>query len=84
MRSPRRWAQELYLLGHQQGAEFRGEAFDEILIRKHSGPMCATVGVVIEFPEMYKLIDRTRMLWKYPTSFLSCPPFWRAGKPISW
>src|SRR5262249_33679147 len=23
----------------------------------HSGPMCATVGIIIELPEMYKLID---------------------------
>jgi hypothetical protein len=49
--------QELYLLGHQQGADLRGEAFDEILVRKHSGPMCAPVGVIIELSEMYKLID---------------------------
>ena len=58
MRSPRRWVQELYLLGHYQGAELRGEAFDEILVREHSGPMRATVGVIIEFPKMWKLIDR--------------------------
>src|ERR1700739_315443 len=57
MRSPRRWVQELYLLGHQQGAEFRGEAFDEIFVGRHTCPMRATVGVIIEFPKMYKLID---------------------------
>jgi hypothetical protein len=27
--------EELYLLGHQQGTEFRGKAFDEILVREH-------------------------------------------------
>jgi hypothetical protein len=32
MRSPWRWMEELYLLGHQQGAEFQREAFDEILV----------------------------------------------------
>ena len=36
MRSPRRCLEELYFLGHQQGAELRGEAVDEILVRKHS------------------------------------------------
>ena len=58
MRSPRRWMEELYLLGHHQGTKFRSEAFDEIPVREHSGPMRSTVGVVIEFPKMWKLIDR--------------------------
>jgi predicted protein tyrosine phosphatase len=40
---------------------FRSEAFDEIPVREHGCPMRATVGVIIEFPEMYKLIDRTRI-----------------------
>ena len=57
MRSPRCWVEQLYLLGQQQGAELRGEAFDEILVRVHAGPMRSPVGVIIEFPEMYKLID---------------------------
>jgi len=42
MRSPRRWVQELYLLGHQQGAELRGKALDEILVREHGSPMRPT------------------------------------------
>ena len=32
---PRRCLEELYFLGHQQAAKLRGEAFDEILVRKH-------------------------------------------------
>jgi hypothetical protein len=75
--------QEVYLLGHQQRAELRGEAFDEIFVRVHAGPMRSPVGVVIEFPEVYKLIDCARVALEIPTSFLSCPPFWSAGKPIS-
>jgi hypothetical protein len=59
VRSPRPWVQELYLLGHQQGAELRGEALDKILVRVHGCPMCATLGVIIEFPEMYKLMCRS-------------------------
>jgi hypothetical protein len=50
MRSPRRWVQELDLLGHQQGTEFRSETLDEIFVREHSGPVGATIGVIIEFP----------------------------------
>jgi len=52
MRSPRRCQKELHLLGHQQGSELRGETFDKIPVCIHSGPMRATVGVIIEFPEM--------------------------------
>jgi hypothetical protein len=75
MRSPRRWVQELYLLGHQQGAEFRGEALDEILVRKHSRPMRATVGVIFELPEMYELIDHARVALEIPDKLLVLAAF---------
>jgi len=39
-------------------AELRGEALDEILVRVNRRPMRPPIGVVIEFPEMDKLIDR--------------------------
>ena len=39
--------EQLYLLDHQQGAEFRGKSFDEILIREDSGPMRSTVSIII-------------------------------------
>src|SRR5204863_8619909 len=52
MRPPGRCLEELYLLGHEQRTELGGEAFDEILVREHAGPMRASVGIVIEFPEM--------------------------------
>jgi hypothetical protein len=66
MRSPRRCLEQLYLLGHEQRAELRGEAFDEILVREHSGPMRSTVGVIIEFPKMQKLIDRPGIALEIP------------------
>src|SRR5215469_11107366 len=73
MRSPRRWVEELYLLGHQQGAEFRGEAFDEILVRVHGCPMSTTVGVIIELPQMYELIDCARIGLEIPDKLLVLP-----------
>src|SRR5215471_5337173 len=73
MRSPRRWVQELYFLGHQQRAKFRGEAFDEIFVCVHGCPMRATVGVIIEFPEMYKLVDRARVALEIPDELLVLP-----------
>jgi hypothetical protein len=73
MRSPRRCVEELYLLGHQQGAEFRGEALDEIFVCVHGCPMRATVGVIIEFPEMYKLIDRASIGLEVPYKLFVLP-----------
>jgi hypothetical protein len=35
--------------------------------------MCATVGVIIELPEMYKLIDRTRVALEIPDKLLVLP-----------
>jgi hypothetical protein len=57
-------------LGHQQGAKFRREAFEEILVCEHGCPMLATVGVIIELPEMYKLIDRARVALEIPNQLL--------------
>ena len=65
--------EQLYLLGHQQGTELRGESLDEILGCEHSGPMDATVGVIIEFPEMYKLIDCARIGLEVPDKLLVLP-----------
>jgi hypothetical protein len=53
--------EELYLLGHQQGAKFRGEALNEILVCEHGCPMRSTVGIIIELPQMYELIDCARI-----------------------
>ena len=75
MRSPRRWVEELYLLGHEQGAELRGESFDEIFVRVYAGPMRATVGVIIELPEMYKLSGPTS------ASFSTSPDFGSSSPP---
>jgi hypothetical protein len=35
--------------------------------------MCATVGVIIEFPEMYKLIDRACVALEIPDKLLVLP-----------
>src|SRR5215467_13271503 len=58
MRSPRRGLEQLDFLGHYQWPELRGETLYEILVRKHRCPMRAPVGVVLELPQMYKLVDR--------------------------
>src|ERR1700736_5811628 len=56
MRPSRRSLEQLHLLGHQQRPELRGEALNKILVRVHRCPMRAAV--VVEPPEMDKLIDR--------------------------
>src|SRR5271163_4074002 len=58
MRPPRRSLEQLHLLGHQQRPELRGEALNKILVRVHRCPMRAAVVIVVELPEMDKLIDR--------------------------
>ena len=58
MRPPGRGLEQFHLLGHQQRAELRGKAFDEILVFVHCGPVRPAVRVVLEFPQMDKLIDR--------------------------
>ena len=83
MRPPWRWMEQFYLLSHQQGAEFRGEAFDEIFVRVHAGPMRSPVGIVIEFPEVYKLIDCARVALEISDELLVLPALLEPGKPIS-
>src|SRR2546426_10657109 len=61
MRSPRGRGQELDLLGSDQRTELRGEAFDEVLVGEDRGPVRATVGVVVELPQMDELVDRARV-----------------------
>src|SRR4249920_1309094 len=58
MRPPRGGVQQLDLLGHHQRAEFWNEAFGEVLVLEHRGPVGAAVGVVLELPHMDKLVDR--------------------------
>jgi hypothetical protein len=59
MRTPWRRVKQLDLLGHHQRPEFRGETLDEILIGKHGRSMGPPVGVILELPEVNKLVDRT-------------------------
>src|SRR5881628_2906407 len=58
MRSPPGRGQQLDLLRSEQRTEFHGKAFDEILVGKYRSPVRATVGIVVELPEMDELIDR--------------------------
>jgi hypothetical protein len=53
--------------------ELRGEAFDEIFVRVYAGPMGATVGVIIELPEMYKLINHARVALEISVELLVLP-----------
>ena len=59
MRSPWRCIEELYLLGHNQRAKLRDKALAEIVVRGQTCPMRSPVGVIIEYPELEKLVDRT-------------------------
>jgi hypothetical protein len=38
--------------------------------------MCAAVGVVIELPQMHKLIDRASVGLEVPDELLVLPPLW--------
>src|SRR5262249_34498997 len=58
MRSPRRGLEQLDFLGHYQWPELRGETLYEILVREHGCPMRAPIGVVLERPQMSKLVYR--------------------------
>src|SRR5262247_426358 len=84
MRAPGRRGQQLDLLGGDEGPKLHGEAFDEVLVGEHRGPVRAAIGVVVELPEMHELVDHPRVgLEVAPISFLSWPPFRSAGKPNS-
>jgi hypothetical protein len=45
--------------------------------------MRATVGVIIELPEMYELIDRARVALEISDELLVLPALLEPGKPIS-
>src|SRR5262245_17161947 len=57
MRSPRGRGQELDLLSRDQWTKLRGKALDEVLVREHRRPVRATVGVVVELPQVDELVD---------------------------
>src|SRR3954471_1560990 len=80
VRSPRRSLQQLYLLGHQQRPEPGREAFDEILVRIHRRPMGPAIRVVIELPEMDKLIDRPGVGLEVADELLVLPTFLECWK----
>ena len=61
MRSPRGRGQQLDLLGSEQRTESDGKALNEILVGKYRSPVRATVGIVVELPEMDELIDHARV-----------------------
>src|SRR5207245_950980 len=61
MRSPRGRGQQLNLLRRDQRTEFRGETLDEVLVGEDRRPVRATIGVVVELPEVDELIDHARV-----------------------
>src|SRR6266542_6933585 len=61
MRSPRGRGQHLDFLGREQRSEFHGKALDEILVGEHRRPVRATIGVVVELPQMDELVDHARV-----------------------
>jgi hypothetical protein len=58
MRPPRSRGQELHFLRREQGTELRGEAFDEVRVGEYGLPVRATIGIVVELPEVDELIER--------------------------
>src|SRR5207247_191415 len=52
---------QLHLLAHHQWSELRSEPLDEILVRKYGRPVRAPVAVILEFPDVYELIDHPRV-----------------------
>src|SRR5271155_415499 len=81
MRPPRRSLEQLHLLGHQQRPELRGEALNEILVRVYRCPMRAAVSVVVELPEMDKLIDRASVGLEIADELLVLPALLKRWKP---
>jgi hypothetical protein len=83
MRSPRRSLEQLDLLGHQQRPEFRGETLYEILVRVDRHPMHPPVSVVVELPEVDKLIDRAGVRLEVPDEILVLTAPLNGRKPSS-
>src|ERR1051326_1936650 len=61
MRSPRSRREQLDLLRREQGTELHGEAFDEILVGEHRGPVRAPIRIVVELPQVDQLVDHARV-----------------------
>jgi len=48
--------QQLDLLGNEQRPEFHGEALDEFLVGEYRRPVRATVGIVVELPQVDEMV----------------------------
>src|SRR5688572_11526889 len=80
MRAPRRRRQQLHLLRHDERPEPGGEAFHEVLVGEHARPVLSAVCVVVEFPEMDKLIDRAGVALEVADQLLVVATFLKCGK----
>src|SRR5262244_4342108 len=80
MGAPRGRGQQLHLLGSKERAELHGEAFDEILVGEHRGPVRAAIGVVIELPEMHELVDHPRVGLEVADQLLVLAPLLEGGE----
>lgn len=75
MRTPRRRRQQLHLLRHDERPEPGGETFDEVLVGEHARPVLSAICVVVEFPEVDKLIDRAGVALEVTDQLLVVAPF---------
>src|SRR4029450_4955505 len=73
MRPPRRGGEQLYLLGSDERTELHGEAFDEVRVGEDGFPVRASVGVVVELPEVDELIDRAGIGLEVANELLGLP-----------
>jgi len=55
---PWRSLEQFHFLGDQQRAEFGREALNEVLVRIYGGLMRPTISIIVELPQMQKLVDR--------------------------
>lgn len=65
--------QQLHLLRHHQRAKLRGKAFGEIGVGEDGRPVRAAAGIVVEFPEMDDLVDRSRVTLELADQVLVVP-----------
>jgi hypothetical protein len=80
MRPPRRRVKQLHLLRHHKRSKLRRKAFDEIPIREHCGPMCPTIDIILEFPQMHELIYDPCIPLEVPDEVLVVPAFLQRRK----
>ena len=84
MRSPRRGLEQLDFLCRDERPEFRGKALYEVLVSENRCPMGAAIGVILELPEMDKLIDRSGVGLEIADQVLVVTALLERRIPSSW